>query len=155
MIINSFSGPYRWLSNFWMILIPYEGITFPSTEHAYQAAKTTNIDKRFWISQMTDGPPVRACANAKRAGNKLDIRDDWEDVKLSVMEEVLRQKFNLQGSHKHIDLCHKLMNTHGEQLIEGNDWGNVYWGVCRGKGHNNLGKLLMKIRQDLIAGVMV
>lgn len=85
--INSFEGPYRFLSNFWMYTVVYEGIAFPSSEHAYQAAKTLDIEKRKQIADC------RTAGDSKRAGRKLSIRPDWEEVKYKIMVDILTSKF--------------------------------------------------------------
>jgi len=135
--IRYFRGEYRWLSNFWSCFVVLDGQTYPSTENAYQAAKTLGHDARV---------PFRSCfaTKAKRAGRALKIRGDWEEVKLSVMEDLLRQKFATA------ELRERLLATGDVELIEGNDWSDTYWGVDdKLGGQNNLGKLLMRIREDL------
>ena len=83
-------------------------------------------------------------AAAKKLGRTVKLRPDWNEVKLSVMLEVLRHKFN-----QNPDLADKLLATGDTLLQEGNTWHDYYWGVCNGKGENNLGKLLMLVRQEL------
>ena len=143
-MITSFRGPYRFLSNFWPCCIYYEGKAYPSTEAAYQAAKTLDQDVRENFTRMTP-------AESKKAGRKLIIRPDWESVKLQVMEDLVRQKFT-----KYEDLKQKLLATGSLQLIEGNTWGDRIWGCTLedGKwvGENNLGKILMKVREELRNG---
>jgi predicted NAD-dependent protein-ADP-ribosyltransferase YbiA (DUF1768 family) len=78
---------------------------------------------------------------AKRAGNNLVLRPDWEEVKIPIMRELLKQKFSNRA------LMYKLRQTKGE-LIEGNNWGDTFWGVCKGQGENHLGRLLMEIRDS-------
>jgi len=135
-MIDSFKGEYRFLSNFWPAVVVFEGITYPTTEHAYQAAKTLDQDDRLIISLMaTPG-------QAKRAGRKIVIRDDWNDIKVDVMRSLLEQKFSYP------ELKQQLLATGTQRLVEGNTWGDVFWGVCRGKGENILGNLLMGIRRD-------
>lgn len=132
-MIDSFKGPYAFLSNFHPSLV---GGAYPTVEHAFQAAKTRDPEQRAKVA--TCATP----AQAKRLGRKVTLRPDWEDVKLDVMEELLRQKF------ENPDLLTLLRATAPHELVEGNTWGDTYWGVCRGKGRNHLGKLLMKIRGD-------
>jgi ribA/ribD-fused uncharacterized protein len=141
MNIDSFSGEYRWLSNFWFCPVTLDGIVYPSTEHAYQAAKFDDPKMRDNICKAA------TFKQAKHLGYAAGLRLDWELVKLKVMEDLLRQKFK-PGS----DLAVKLISTQGRKLIEGNTWGDTFWGICKGKGHNHLGKLLMKIREELIKG---
>lgn len=139
MTITSFSGEYRFLSNFWLCAVPADdGFSYPSTEHAYQAEKTLDPDQRQKI-RLADTSGI-----AKRLGRSVTKRPDWDDIKLGVMERLLRHKFTL-----HPSLKEKLLATGDRKLIEGNTWGDTYWGVCKGTGENNLGKLLMKIREEL------
>lgn len=135
--IVSFDGPNRFLSNFYPCVIVFEGIKYHSAEHAYQASKTNNKDIRYSIS-LIDTP-----GQAKRAGRRLVLREDWESVKIDVMREILEEKFSIP------ELRNKLKNTGKLKLIEGNHWGDTFWGVCNGKGQNNLGKLLMEIRDSI------
>lgn len=134
-MIPEFQGEFRFLSNFWPCVIEFEGIKFPSVEHAYQAAKTLDIKERQRIAKLfTPG-------KAKRAGKELKIRPDWEEIKIPIMRELLMKKFS------HRELMFRLKKTEGE-LIEGNEWGDIFWGICRGQGENHLGKLLMEIRDN-------
>lgn len=135
--IDRFDGEYRFLSNFYNIGILYEGLLYPSVEHAYQAAKTLSHTQRVVVLNMVT--PGRA----KRMGQQLILREDWEDVKLSVMETLLREKF------RQAYLKSQLLKTFPAELEEGNTWGDRYWGVCGGVGENHLGRLLMKIRKEL------
>lgn len=151
--IYGFFGEYRWLSNFWYSEVEFEGDYYPSTEHAYQAAKTLDPDlrRKFRFKLKYEGTePIEytpSCAEAKRMGSSVKCREDWEEVKVSVMEYVLRQKFK-SGS----DLAQKLIDTADLYLEETNHWGDVFWGVCNNKGKNVLGNLLMLIRRDLLIG---
>lgn len=141
-MIDSFTGQYRFLSNFHPCTVTLDGIEYPSTEHAYQAAKTEYPALRVPFESGT-------AAAVKKLGRRLKIRPDWEEVKLSVMENLLRQKF-APGS----ELLERLAQTQGQKLCEGNYWHDNFWGsctcqkndVCRRGGSNHLGKLLMKIR---------
>lgn len=136
-MINSFSGQYRFLSNFWIVNLRIGDMHFTSAEHAYQAAKS--LDPQDWVNISSCETP----GDAKRAGRHLKLRPDWENIKLDVMETILREKFS------HADLAHRLHETGDQELIEGNTWGDRFWGVCQGTGQNHLGKLLMKIRSEL------
>ena len=137
-IINSFSGEYRFLSNFYICDVNYGGLDYQSSEHAYQAAKTLNTDLRR-IIQAAPTP-----GRAKRLAKTFQLRPDWSQVKLTIMEDVLNAKFSQNPKLKV-----KLLATGDAQLIEGNHWDDTFWGVCKGVGENNLGKLLMKIRTEL------
>jgi|ERR1019366_3668919 ribA/ribD-fused uncharacterized protein len=135
--IKGFRGRYRWLSNFWPADVILDGMVFGTVEGAYQAAKTLDLTHRRTIAGLAKP------GQAKRFGRKLKVRDDWHEVKLKVMEDLLRQKF------AHPDLRQKLLGTGDAYLEESNTWRDFWWGVCDGKGENHLGRLLMKIRQEL------
>jgi ribA/ribD-fused uncharacterized protein len=137
--IDSFQGQYRFLSNFWPAEVEYEHLTYPSVEHAYQSAKTLSMDDRRRIASMPTP------AEAKAEGHKLNpLRPDWEQVKFQVMEDCVRYKFT-----HHPDLCALLLTTGDAHLEEGNTWNDTIWGTVNGVGDNRLGKLLMKIRDEL------
>lgn len=137
--IDSFTGDYRWLSNFYPSPVGYENLMYPSVEHAYQAAKTTIQQQRLLFTNH------RLIAGAaKRLGKTLPLRGEWEVIKLGTMETLLRDKFS-----RHPVLADRLRATGDAELIEGNTWGDRFWGVCEGQGYNWLGTLLMKIRKEL------
>jgi N-glycosidase YbiA len=140
-MIDSFTGQYRFLSNFYPCWIEFNDSSYPSVEHAYQAAKTIDEQLRLWFQES-----IVTASEAKKAGRRLKIREDWEDVKLSIMHGLLRSKFN------QTKLKDMLLATNDEELVEGNTWGDTFWGVCRGVGENNLGKLLMRTREEIRAG---
>ena len=139
-MIDSFTGEFRWLSNFYPSPIKYEGIIYPSVEHAYQAAKVLDRSKRKQFLHIKPG-------EAKRLGKRVRLREDWEKVRFGIMEDLLRLKFT-----RHADLKEKLLETGNEELIEGNNWSDFEWGVCNGRGKNHLGRLLMKVRDSLRNG---
>lgn len=135
MAIEEFQDKYRWLSNFWPCELRYEGIEYPSAEHAFQAAKTTNPLARQSVANCS------TAYKAKRAGKHLILRPNWDEIKLATMEEVVMAKF-LCNDH----LRDRLLATGEQQLIEGNLWKDTYWGVCNGFGENHLGIILMTVR---------
>ena len=139
-MIDSFSGEYRFLSNFWVLDEPviYEGLSYYSTETAYQRAKTQDPDEaaRF-TCRMSPG-------SAKSLGRKVSLREDWDNVKVSIMQDLVLQKFV-----NNEDLGRALVATGERVLIEGNHWNDTFWGVCRGKGQNRLGRILMAVREGL------
>ena len=135
--IDSFKGETRWLSNFHMEEIIFKGVRFPSVEHAFQAMK---------CEDRAVQEEIRACktpGQAKRMGKKVKLRPNWEQIKLGLMEELTRIKFKIPH------LRAQLLDTGDAELIEGNNWGDCFWGVCNGVGQNHLGKILMKIRQEI------
>ena len=135
-VIDSFQGEHRFLSNFWPAEVALDGVVYPSVEHAYVASKTLDLSARHVILKSTPG-------QAKRYGRTLALRPDWESVKLAVMAGLLVQKF------RHPELAALLRATGDAELVEGNTWGDTFWGVCKGKGANNLGRMLMEIRSSL------
>lgn len=136
-MINEFTGRNRFLSNFFMAPVSLDGIIYPSVENAYQAAKTSSPSSREPFVNCTPG-------QAKRMGRMIPLRAGWDDMKIDVMRDLIRQKF-AHGSN----LGDYLLGTEDEELIEGNTWGDVFWGVCNGRGENHLGKLLMDRRTSL------
>ena len=136
-MICSFAGEYAALSNFYPKPIEYNNLLFDTTEHAYQAAKTAYQFEQLWI-QAAETPGI-----AKRRGRKVTLRQDWEAIKDQVMLDLLRLKF------KDPVLAPILIATGEELLVEGNTWGDTYWGCCNGVGHNKLGELLMQVRYEL------
>ena len=136
--IDKFFGAYRFLSNFWLSPLKYEGRVYWTAEHAYQAAKTLDEkEKRQFVGHKL------MPAEAKRAGRFVHLRSDWDEIKVSVMETILREKF------KNHAMALKLLATNDLYLEEGNYWGDRFWGVYMGQGLNHLGKILMKLRQEL------
>lgn len=137
MKIDSFQGEYRWLSNFWPCDIEFDGVVYPSVEHAYVASKTTDELLRKQVLLC------KTAGEAKQLGRSFEIRKDWDKAKLSFMRYFLHQKFT-----KNPELRSKLASTKGMTIVEGNTWGDTFWGVCNGKGQNHLGKILMDIRDN-------
>jgi len=139
-MIEKFSGKYRFLSNFYMAEVVYEGITYPSTEHAFQAAKSLSLTERRFIHKL------KKASEAKKAGKKVKLRPNWEAIKIQVMEDIVRDKFT-----RHDHLHKALLRTGDEELQEGNTWGDPFWGVTLKTkyGQNHLGKVLMRVRDEL------
>lgn len=153
-MIDCFDGNYAFLSNFYEfeppIEVVYSGIDSigtgkiitNTTEVAYQAGKSKDPKsyERFTARE------------AKKVGRHERLnpteKERWDSyMKLQLMERLLLKKFD--GNHP--QLQQMLLATGEEELVEGNYWGDVYWGVCNGAGENHLGKLLMKIRDQLKA----
>lgn len=142
--ITEFRGAYRFLSNFYPCNIEWLGHTYPSVEHAFQAAKfPTHPDVLARIQGNVTPGESKAIASAF----KNLIEPSWFIfTRELVMFFLLRQKF-APGT----ELARKLIQTNDAELIEGNTWNDTFWGVCKGVGENNLGKILMIIRSELIA----
>lgn len=137
--IYGFSGEHRFLSNFWTCHCSAWNLAFTCVEAAYCAAKCDNEEDRKLFVGLNGN-------EAKKLGRTIKLRSDWDEKKLMIMEFFLNQKFK-PGS----DLAKQLIMTHPLFLEETNTWGDTYWGVCNGVGENNLGKLLMKIREQLLS----
>lgn len=140
--IDAFQGPYFFLSNFYPHSMKAGKVVYPTLEHAFQAHKSKSVAIRKTIANKLTPQ------EAKKAGQNILLREDWEDVKIDVMRKLLRIKFGdpfMAGM-----LCGTGYNT----LIEGNWWGDKFWGVHKGTGRNELGKLLMELRSVLQAEYM-
>lgn len=137
MPITSFTGEHKFLSNFWPVEVTLDGISYPSVEHAYQAAKFLDpVIRKVILSCPT-------AKQAKKVGKLKGIREDWDKIRLQVMFNLVADKFN------HPELGAKLLDTKNKQLVEGNWWGDKFWGVCNGVGENHLGRILMNVRTNL------
>ena len=134
-MIDSFTGQHEFLSNFYPSTIQDSGIIYRTVEHAYQAMKSLSLEERKKIADCAT--PGRA----KRKGRKIKIRPGWNKSRVDIMLGLLEKKFRDPVLKK------QLLDTGDDELIEGNSWGDVYWGVCKGKGENMLGKLLMALRE--------
>ena len=144
-MITEFDGKYAFLSNFFHSPFTFEGITYPTNEHFFQAMKTLDQEERKKIAEApTPG-------KAKRIGRQVQLREDWEEVKMDVMRLGVALKFS-----EHPDLAKKLIETEDAFLIEGNSWHDNTWGSCfcpkcaPTAGRNLLGQILMECRSTLI-----
>jgi ribA/ribD-fused uncharacterized protein len=142
--IDRFNGRYWFLSNFSaspVKILAEEGgevIVCPTVEHAFQALKTLDPDERVKVAS------ARTPGEAKKIGRRVSLRENWDETRDEAMRLLLRQKF-AAGT----ELADLLLATGGVELVEGNSWGDRYWGVCGGKGENRLGILLMERRAEL------
>lgn len=140
--IHSFQGDYRFLSNFWPCTIVWEGLVYPSLEHAYAASKTDDSA----VKEMICSCPTPGEAKEYLGNHNMQTSTTWTiQKKLLVMETLLYCKF---GGREPF-LTRALLTTGDAELIEGNTWDDTFWGVCNHIGENNLGRLLMKLRQTL------
>lgn len=139
--ITKFRDEYRFLSNFFICKIEYNGLTYRSVEHAFQAQKVLNPSIRQYVSK------IHSPVDARRYMRSVELRPDWEVVKLAIMTDLVRQKFTKYSALKKL-----LLDTDDKEIIEENDWHDDYWGVYKGKGNNHLGKIIMKIRSELKNG---
>jgi len=145
MAIRRFIGEWKELSNFEPVPILFEGLKFPSVEHAYVASKSLDMSFRRDIALMK---PDEA-GLAKKWGRNAKLRPNWDTRKIIFMRNFLEQKFNVYFFQE------KLLSTKDRELIEGNFWHDNFWGSCGCpkckdiKGVNMLGKLLMEIREEI------
>ena len=141
-VISEFRGKYGFLSNFWLSPVDLDGMMMPSVEHGFQLAKTKDRHLREAILRegLTPGQVKHRCRH-------IPLRPDWEQVKVGIMLDLLRAKF------EDPDLQAALLATGDDILVEGNTWHDTYWGECRCPrcrgGQNVLGKLLMQVRAEL------
>ncbi len=135
--ITLFRGDYEFLRNPYPHPITALGVSGQSIEYVFQALKATNEKDRNFI---LDAP---YWGEAKKRGKHIKCREDWEEIKIFVMWQCLREKF------KDPELRGKLLATGDAKLVEGNAWKDFYWGVCDGKGENWLGRLLMEVRHEV------
>lgn len=138
--IDEFKGEMRFLSNFYAAKVEFEGVLYPSAENAYQAAKCKRPEERAQFVNIS-------AAEAKKLGKEVDLRDDWDDVKDSIMKAIVSDKFS-----RNSELAEKLIQTGKSVLVEGNTWHDTYWGVdlASGRGKNKLGEILMEVRTDIV-----
>lgn len=140
----SFRGDRFFLSNYSPSPVTCWGITFPTAEHAFQACKVRpdhNAERlRTFISRLA------TAAEAKYFGRGVWLPDDWMQTRVGHMDRVLERKFAI------VPLRKLLIATGDDPLVEENEWGDTFWGMCNGRGLNILGNLLMKHRELLQAG---
>jgi len=136
--INGFSGDWAFLSNLYLSPVEWNSFLFPSVENAFQAAKTSEAEA--W-KRLTALPPDQAAT----FGQTVPLRPDWEEIKLTVMAELLAAKFEIPA------LRRRLIATARRDLINQNWWGDRFWGRVKDQGENHLGRLLMELRQRLLA----
>jgi len=130
---------YKFLSNMYPVMI--DG--YKSVESFYVAMKTKNKTIRAQIREMSG-------MDAKKFGQTIVLREDWDAIRFDVMHYALNIKF-AAGT----ELANKLLATGYIQLVETNYWHDNFWGNCycdkcaNTKGENHLGKMLMEIRENL------
>jgi len=136
--IKGFFGKWRDLSNFGKGKVTMDGRTFYTSEAAYMAQKTFDPEEKDALATIREGK------DAKKYGQTVKLRPDWDDVRVEAMERVLLAKF-LQNP----ELAELLLSTGNKYLEETNWWNDTFWGVCGGVGENHLGQCLMRVRHQL------
>ena len=135
--IKSFRGEFFFLSNFYEAPVQYGGIVYQSNEAAFQAQKCANLTDRQKFAKLNP-------TEARHLGRSVPLRKDWEQIKISVMREIVKAKFE-----QNPDLAKKLLSTKDAYLEEGNTWGDRTWGTVNGAGANHLGRILMEVRKEI------
>ena len=136
--ICGFFEKYRPLSNYDETTFKLFDINFKSSEHAFHYFKTSDEE---WKQKILN---AETPSEAKKLGRICPIRENWDEVKIKVMYGILCNKFSQNKELKEL-----LMSTGYKYLEETNDWNDTFWGVCNGKGENNLGKCLMRVREEI------
>lgn len=142
--VFGYRGEFRFLSNFNRLPVPVTEVfknqyfEYPTTEHAYQAAKSLDPRVRATIASLT------TAGQSKNRGRSVACRGDWESVKDAVMLHWVREKF------AQYTLQRLLLNTGRRQLIEANTHNDTYWGTDMfGDGENRLGEIHMQVRYEI------
>lgn len=139
--IDRFEGQWHFLSNFYEHPFQWGDHVWASGEHAYQAAKCYK-DEEIEAIRLAPTP-----AAAKKLGRRSSMLENWDEIRIDMMRDIVWAKFSQDEQ-----LTSQLLGTFGADLIEGNWWKDHFWGVCRGVGENNLGKILMWARSRLRRG---
>lgn len=140
--------PYGAFSNLYRRDFEFEGVRYPTSEHAYQAGKPRKAAVRAWILAA---PSPALLAMAAHGLYYWDIAPGWSRTKFDRMRRVLLAKFQ-----QHADLKELLLGTGGVRLVETatvDNEVNRLWGEVNGVGKNMLGTLLMEVRDHLRDGV--
>lgn len=169
--IERFQGEYRWLSNFWEMDEPfvdivikdifYVEVKYPTSEHLYQAMKINRASERLAMIKKHDFCN-REAGQVKKISRSFVLYPGWDHDKEGIMYEIQRFKYGGAGLRKKL-LSTTMNNTKQvtrqqydnldryQYIEEGNTWGDTYWGICKGKGENHLGKIIMQVRNEIIA----
>ena len=131
-----FRDKYWFLSNMYPTKFIENGITYNSSENYYQSHKTDDLILHKQIASVTP-------KESKVMGRKVELIKNWDFTKINVMKRALILKFINSN-----ELISMLYATGNIELIEDNTWNDTFWGKYNGKGENNLGKLLMELRDN-------
>lgn len=139
--IERFTDEFAFLSNFYPSTISHEGKLWPTVEHAYAAEKTFDAEEKERIRK------AETPGRAKSMGRAASLRPDWDSIKVDVMRKLVKEKF------RNPILREMLLATGDAELIEGNNWNDTFFGVCRGQGQNWLGRILEEVRDEIRAEI--
>lgn len=140
-VIREFIDAYAFLSNFYHSPVKYRNLIYLNAEAAFQAQKESCEKDKEQYTRMNP-------AQAKLVGRNCNLREDWEEIKEQTMYEIVKAKFTQNKA-----LARLLLATGDAYLEEGNWWHDTTWGVCNGVGENKLGKILMRVREELDGGI--
>ena len=139
--IREFIDAYAFLSNFYHSPVKYRNLIYLNAEAAFQAQKESCEKDKEQYTRMNP-------AQAKLVGRNCNLREDWEEIKEQIMYEIVKAKFT-----QNPNLARLLLDTGNAYLEEGNWWHDTTWGVCNAVGENKLGKILMRVREELDGGI--
>jgi ribA/ribD-fused uncharacterized protein len=143
-VVKEFTGEYAFLSNFHVNPFAWRNTVFPTGEHAFQYAKGYAVVDHMEAHRHFDAVlAAPSPSKAKYAGRsvKIDV-GAWDDMKIQYMREIVHARF----ATSEVSMVGSLINTGAMMLVEGNTWGDGFWGRCAGKGFNTLGVILMEER---------
>lgn len=140
--ISSFTGYFEFLHNNFLTPVYYEGSLYSSVTHAYHAARSNDETTR---NAILNAESFHTVANIS---SRIQDPEDWPNRRLNVMERLVRDKFRRSK-----ELQEKLKATEKRDITmtyEDEKKGNLFWGMVNGKGQNQLGRIIMKIRDDIV-----
>lgn len=129
---------YGFLSNFHLAPFELDGQRWPSVEHYYVASKTTNP---LFAQEVLKMPKP---GQVKRLGQAIQLRPDWEQVKLRVMYRAVMAKFTQNPA-----LAQALKATGNAELVEDSPRDAIWGAGADGRGKNWLGRILMRVRSQI------
>jgi ribA/ribD-fused uncharacterized protein len=135
-----FKDEYAFLSNMYKCLVLYEDHLFGASEIAYVYMKCADPEQRHQVTLIKD--PYEAKRFGGPSGT-LILRYDWEEIKVKIMHDIVREKFK-----QNANLLKRLLMIAGD-IVEENWWHDTFWGVCKGVGQNHLGNIHMLVREEL------
>lgn len=143
-VIGFYPREFYCLDNFSSFKVKYNGYVYSTAEEAYQAAKFYQCAPKI-VDAIRNSFSAHEAQKIARENTNLQ-RTDWEKIKLCVMEEILRAKVQ-QNPY----VLKKLLETKNHTIVEDSPKDNYWgWGPCR-NGENMLGRLWMKIRDEIIS----
>ena len=130
------------LASFSLFEFELEGLVWPSVEHYFQGMK---FPKGGYQEQIRQAPTAKKAQKLGRSRFKK-IRKDWKEVCETIMT---RGVYTQCRTHK--DLALQLLNTGRQSLVDNTQY-DYFWGCGRDRrGENAFGKVLMNVREKLIA----